>query len=81
MNLLSGWKTYIAAALTLALIVLHLFSINIPGVDYTALGTIGAVMSVIFARNGASGDAAKALVASGTSSTVARAKAVIANTR
>lgn len=84
MSFLTGYKAYIVGILTLVLIALHLFGINIPGVDYTAVGSIGAALTALFARNGASTDAAKAIVAinnGATTKNVASAKAEIAGTK
>ena len=81
MNFLTGYKTYITAALTIALLVAHWLGFNINGVDYTALGELGTLLSVFFARWGSKNDAAKALIASGTvpvSTSVGAAKSIVA---
>lgn len=63
MNFLVGNRTYIVAGLTIVLLVAHLFGIDIPGVNYTAVPTIGTLVAVFFARQAATNTAAKALAA------------------
>lgn len=52
---LTGYKTYIVAAIMLLLIVLHQFGINVPGVDPMTLD-IGAAIGLLFSRSGAKSD-------------------------
>ncbi len=84
MNFLTGYKTYITAALTIALLIAHWLGFNIPGVDYTALGELGTLISVFFARAGARTDAGKSLLASGSlpaSTDLSVAKSIVAQTK
>lgn len=80
--MLSGYKTYIIAALMLVLAALHLVGIDVPGVPPIDIGTaIMTAIGLVSARVGAKSDAAKAaFVASPSIPSVAIAKAQIKHT-
>ena len=59
MQFLSGYRTYIIAALCLVMLVLHMVGIDVPGVNYQSYD-IGTLIAVFFARQGAANDANKA---------------------
>ncbi len=59
MSFLNNYKTYIVAGLTLALLVLHWFNIDIPGMDYTHIPEIGVIVAAFFARQESKKDVAK----------------------
>ncbi len=64
MNFLNGYKTYIIAGLTIVLLILHWFGVDLPFVDYNHLPAIGAALAAITARMGGKDDAARAVVVS-----------------
>lgn len=80
--MLSGYKTYIIAALMLVLAGLNVVGIDVPGVPPIDLGTaILTALGLFTARQGARSDAAKAaFIASPAIISVDAAKAQLNNT-